>query len=115
MTPLIIGVLAGGALFALSKLKGGSGLPAATPGPVPVPPVAGTAPVAVVGPSGAAYAVRTFQTDADTKMVTAVLTTNPLAWVLYKQSMSTGKLSGLLRGAGASAVMLADFGLNNIK
>jgi hypothetical protein len=115
MGPLIIGLLAGGALLAFSKFKGSGGMPKATPGPVPVPPVAGTAAVAVVGPSGATYAVRTFQTDATSKMVTAVLTTNPLAWVLYKQSMTTGQLSGLLRGSGATPTMLADFGLNNIK
>lgn len=132
MGPIILGLLAAGGIYAALKFRGGgfggfgtSGIPAATAGTVPLISGGGV-PSTVVGPSGAVYTVIVYPVDATgNKAVTAQWVgvskdgqlsqvNQPLSWVSYKQSVASGKLSGLRRGSEASATMLADFGLNNV-
>lgn len=121
-----------GGIYAALKLRdsgftgfGSRGMPAAVPGTVPVISGGGS-PSTVVGPSGAVYTVIVYPVDSTgNKPITAQWVgvsqngqlsqvNQPLSWVSYKQSVASGKLSGLKRGSDASATMLSDFGLNNV-
>ncbi len=124
--PILLLAAIGAGAYALSKMKpGGNGMPAATGGTIPVISGGGVSST-IQSPSGGLYTTTVYPTNSKgNRPVTAQLVgmqttqgttqvNEPLAWLSWEQSVSTGKLSNLTRGQRSTPSMLADFGLNNV-